>query len=60
MDIPNTDIFSIVNQSVEIIQTNKYSYTFDIYVLDRHHLIFNINTIVENMEYLRNIKNIDF
>ena len=57
MDIPKTDIYSIVNQSIEFIPTNKYSYTFDIDVLDRQHLVFNINTIVENMESLRNIKN---
>jgi len=57
MDIPETDIYSIVNQNIEIIPTNKYSYTFDIDVLDRQHLIFNVNTIVENMETLRDIKN---
>ena len=57
MDIPDTDIYSIVNQNIEIIPTNKYSYTFDIDVLDRQHLIFNVNTIVENMETLRDIKN---
>ena len=57
MDIPDTDIYSIVNQNIENIPTNKFIYTFDIDVLDRQHLVFNVNTIVENMEILRNVKN---
>ena len=57
MDIPNTDIYSIVNQNIENIPANKYIYTFDIDVLDKQRLIFNVDTVVENMEVLRNVKN---
>jgi uncharacterized protein (TIGR04255 family) len=57
MDIPDTDIYSIVNQNIENIPANKYIYTFDIDVLDMQRLVFNVNTIIENMEYLRIIKN---
>lgn len=57
MDIPKTDIYSIVNHNVEFIQQNNYLYTFDIDVLDRQCLIFNIDTISDNMEVLREIKN---
>jgi len=57
MDTPNTDIYSIVNQDIENVPTNKYIYTFDIDVLDKQHLFFNVNTIVENIEVLRDVKN---
>lgn len=57
MDIPNTDTYSIVNQNVENIRSNSYIYTFDIDVLDRQHLLFDKETLAENMETLRGIKN---
>lgn len=57
MDIPNTDIYSVVNQNVENVRTNSYIYTFDIDVLDKQHLIFDQETLAENMELLRGIKN---
>jgi uncharacterized protein (TIGR04255 family) len=57
MDIPDTDIYSNVNQNVENTRTNTYIYTFDIDVLDKQVLVFNINTLSDNMERLRNIKN---
>jgi uncharacterized protein (TIGR04255 family) len=57
MDVPDTDTYSIVNQNIENARTNTYIYTFDIDVLDRQHLVFDINTVSENMENLRNIKN---
>lgn len=57
MDIPDSDIYSIVNQNVENVGDESFSYTFDIDVLDRQTLSFNINTISENIEILREIKN---
>lgn len=57
MDVPDTDIYSIVNQNVENVRANSFIYTFDIDVLDRQHLIFDKETLAENMETLRDIKN---
>lgn len=57
MDIPDSDIYSIVNQNVENAGDKIYAYTFDIDVLDRQTLSFDINTISENLENLRGIKN---
>ena len=57
MDTPDTDIYSVVNQSIENIPTNKYIYTFDIDVLDKQHLTFHVDTIVANLENLRDVKN---
>jgi uncharacterized protein (TIGR04255 family) len=57
MDIPNTDTNSIVNQNVENVLNNSYIYTFDIDVLDKQHLIFDKETLAQNMEILREIKN---
>jgi len=57
MDVPDSDIYSIVNQNVENVRTNTFIYTFDIDVLDRQHLIFDKETLAENMETLRGIKN---
>jgi hypothetical protein len=57
MDIPHSDIYSIVNQNVENVRNNLYIYTFDIDVLDRQHIFFDIETLKANMEYLRDVKN---
>lgn len=57
MDVPDTDIYTIVNHNVENVPQDKYIYTFDIDVLDRQKLIFDIDTIGENLENLRQIKN---
>jgi uncharacterized protein (TIGR04255 family) len=57
MDIPNTDIYSIVNQNVENERANSFIYTFDIDTLDRQRLIFEKDTLAENMEILRGVKN---
>ncbi len=57
MDVPNTDIYSIVNQNVENVRANTYIYTFDIDVLDRQHLLFDKETLGVNMENLREVKN---
>ena len=57
MDVPNSDIYSIVNHNVENIQQDKYLYTFDIDVLDRQKLVFDIDTMNHSFENLRSIKN---
>lgn len=57
MDVPGTDIYSIVNQNIENVLSNTFIYTFDIDVLDRQHLIFDKETLVEHMENLRGVKN---
>ena len=56
MDVPDTDIYTIVNHNVENI-TSKYVYTLDIDVLDRQKLIFDVHTISDSLENLRTIKN---
>ena len=56
MDVPNTDVYTIVNHNVESI-TSKYVYTLDIDVLNRQKLIFDVNSIGESLENLRLIKN---
>jgi uncharacterized protein (TIGR04255 family) len=57
MDIPDTDVFSIVNQQVETVNADSYIYTFDIDVLDRQRLIFNKEALDITMDKLREIKN---
>ena len=49
-------IYSIVNQNVDQL-TDKYIYIFDIDVLDRNNILFDIDTIGETLERLRDIKN---
>jgi len=57
MDIPNTDIYSIVNQNVETVLSNSYIYTFDIDVLDKQNLLFDKETLSLILENLREVKN---
>lgn len=57
MDIPGSDIYSIINQSVENLHSSSYIYTFDIDVLDRQHQIFDKDTLSINLEKLRDVKN---
>ncbi|MFV0553618.1 MAG: TIGR04255 family protein [Mangrovibacterium sp.] len=57
MDIPETNIHSIVNQNAENTGVNAYIYTFDIDVLDRQCLIFDLETLSDSMEKLREVKN---
>lgn len=57
MEIPETDMYSIVNQNVVNELTSSFIYTFDIDVLDRQRLIFNMETLAENIETLRGVKN---
>ena len=49
-------IYAIVNQNAEHLP-EKFVYIFDIDVLNRNNLLFEINTLDETMEGLRNIKN---
>lgn len=53
------DIYSIVNQSADHLP-DKFVYIFDIDVLNRTNILFNLDTISEVMEKLRNIKNTIF
>ncbi|KAF5061522.1 hypothetical protein DSECCO2_314520 [anaerobic digester metagenome] len=57
MEVPDTDIHSIVNQNVESSQPDLYFYTFDIDVLDKQHLIFDRETLSMITENLREVKN---
>lgn len=49
-------VYSIVNQSAEHLP-DKYVYMFDIDVLNRNNLLFELNTIDDKLEELRDIKN---
>jgi uncharacterized protein (TIGR04255 family) len=49
-------IYSIVNQNAEHLP-EKYVYIFDIDVLNRNNFLYDVNSIAETMEGLRNIKN---
>lgn len=60
MDIPDSDIYSIVNHNIESVPENKYLYTLDIDVLDKQCLIFDLGTISDNIEKLREVKNTIF
>lgn len=57
MDVPDTDIYSIVNQSIENIRPDAYAYTLDIDVLDRQRMIFAESSLIEVLSGLRKIKN---
>ena len=56
-DVPNTNIYAIVNQSVENDATKKFMYLLDIDVLDRQTLLFEKESILFNLKQLREIKN---
>ncbi len=49
-------VYSIVNQNAEHLP-DKFVYIFDIDVLDRNNLLFELNTIDDTLEKLRSIKN---
>lgn len=57
MDIPNSNIHCVVNQSVDNVRSDNFVYMFDIDVLDKQLFHFNIETISNNIEILRDIKN---
>lgn len=52
----NDNVYAIVNHKYDN-PANKYLYIFDIDVLDRRNLVFDINMILSSVEELRNIKN---
>ena len=56
-DIPQTNIYAIVNQSVENDVSKKYSYLLDIDVLERQSILFEKETILSCLDNLRNVKN---
>lgn len=56
-DIPETNVYAIVNQNVEKNLDDKYSYVLDIDVLDRQSILFQLDTISDNLEKIREIKN---
>lgn len=57
LDIPNSDIHSIVNQNLDKLDIDKYQYIFDIDVIDDKKIIFNINEINSKARALSKIKN---
>ena len=56
-EIPQTNIYVIVNQSVENDITNKYAYLLDIDVLDKQSILYEKETIKKCLNNLREIKN---
>jgi uncharacterized protein (TIGR04255 family) len=58
--VPEQNIYAIVNQSLQPSNTNKKEYILDIDVLDNSNLIFNINSINQCLEELREVKNTIF
>lgn len=56
-EVPQTNIYSIVNQSVEKDFSNKYTYLLDIDVLDKQSLYYEKETILSSLSNLREIKN---
>jgi len=57
MDIPQTKIYSIVNQQIETLNTESFLYIFDIDVLDRQQYLFSKEELEKISGNLRNIKN---
>lgn len=56
-EVPQTNIYAIVNQSVEKDFSNNYTYLLDIDVLDKQSLYYEKETILSSMSNLREIKN---
>ncbi len=56
MDIPGSDIISIVNHNVENITGGNYIYIFDIDVIDRQNIFYDIQTIESTLNNLRDVK----
>ena len=52
-------VYSIVNQNVEHLP-EKFVYIFDIDVLNRNNLLYDVDSLAETMEALRSIKNTIF
>lgn len=56
-EVPQTNIYAIVNQSVENEISNKYTYLLDIDVLDKQSLYYEKETVLSSLSNLREIKN---
>lgn len=56
-EVPDTNVYAIVNQSADSDIPGEYAYLLDIDVLDRQSIIFQKETIVGGLERLREIKN---
>lgn len=56
-DIPQTNVYAIVNQSVENDVSNKFTYLLDIDVLEKQSILFEKETILSCLDQLRDIKN---
>lgn len=57
MDVPDSDTYSIVNHNVERVLDGSFLYTFDIDVLNNQKLLFSLDSIDNNLDNLREIKN---
>lgn len=57
MDLPNSNIYSILNQGVDSMAGSRYEYIFDIDVLDNQNLYFELGGIIKSLNALRDIKN---
>ena len=57
MDIPDSDTYALVNHNVEHVIEGNFLYTFDIDVLNNQKLLYNLDSIDNCLEDLRNIKN---
>ena len=57
MDVPDSDTYSIVNHNVERVLDGNFLYTFDIDVLNNQKLLFSLDSIDNNFDNLRKIKN---
>lgn len=57
LKIPDSNTISIVNHNLENPNFEKFIYMFDIDVIDTSELNFDLQNILNNYEYLREIKN---
>lgn len=60
IDVPDTEIYSIVNHSIENVRPDLFSFTLDIDVLDCQRIFFAEKTLVDVMDGLREVKNTIF
>lgn len=60
MDVPDTDMYTILNQGVDLVKPDEYSYTLDIDVLDKQRIFFAKDSLLEILSRLREIKNTIF
>ncbi|MCR5569125.1 MAG: TIGR04255 family protein [Paludibacteraceae bacterium] len=55
--VPNSEIYSIINHNVDNPIPNKYLYIFDIDVLDRQNIQYDVDLIRKTADNLRSIRN---